>query len=231
MELDRQQNSGGAVSSGSDRTKSTAGSSASRARELATLIQKDISTGRLSAGSWLKQVDLEAQYGASRLDIRQALDRLEEKGFVKLEANRGYKVETFDAQRYRNIVSIRATLEIAAGEDVMGRIDEAGLAALQHHADLFAKAVAGGTIAEQEEANFAFHSAMLAFCSNRDLVSLIFDLRGRVPVSFTRERNTATRLAGTAQDHYDIVACLRRHDRDGLAAILRQHVLGGIDNI
>lgn len=209
--------------------KRAVGGSASRARQLARLIERDISTGRLSAGSWLKQVDLEAQYGASRLDIRQALDRLEEKGFVKLEANRGYRVETFDKARFRNVVTIRAILEVAAAGEVLKHIDAAGLERLRQRADAFAEAVKAGTVLAQEEANHAFHAAMLEFCPNSDLVSMIFDLRSRVPVTLTREKNTATLLARTARDHYEIVERLRERNKPGLEAIVHQHVLGGLE--
>ncbi len=205
------------------------GSSAMRARQLATLIEKDISTGRLSAGTWLKQVDLEVQYGASRIDIRQALDRLEEKGFVKLETNRGYRVEEFDTERFRNVVTIRSILEVAAAEEVVKHIDEAGLAALERHAALFAEAVASGTVGAQEQTNYAFHTAMLSFCPNRDLVAMIFDLRSRVPVTLTREKNTATLLARTASEHFGIVERLRERDKPGLVALIRQHVLAGLE--
>lgn len=214
---------------GETRGKRAAGGSASRARELAKLIEKDISIGRLSAGSWLKQVDLEAQYGASRLDIRQALDRLEEKGFVKLEANRGYRVETFDKARFHNVVTIRAILEVAAAGEVLKHIDEAGLERLRMRADAFAEAVSAGTVLAQEEANYAFHAAMLEFCPNRDLVSMIFDLRSRVPVTLTREKNTAALLANTVREHYEIVERLRERDKPGLEGIVHQHVLGGLE--
>lgn len=215
---------------GGDRSKKRkSGGSASRARELAKLIQRDISWGRLSAGSWLKQVDLEAQYDASRLDIRQALDRLEEKGFVRLEANRGYRVETFDTARFRNVVTIRAMLEAAAAQDVLERIDEKGLDRLQGKADAFASMIATGTVVDQEEANHAFHKVMLDFCANRDLVAMIFELRSRVPVTVTREKNTAALLADAAEDHYRIVERLRQRDKQGLDAIVRKHVLSGLE--
>jgi DNA-binding GntR family transcriptional regulator len=219
----------GGGTDGGARGARAAGGSASRARELAKLIEKDISTGRLSAGSWLKQVDLEAQYSASRLDIRQALDRLEEKGFVKLEANRGYRVETFDKERFRNVVTIRAILEVAAAGEVLKHIDEAGLGRLQQRADAFAQAVNAGTVVAQEEANYAFHAVMLEFCPNRDLVSMIFDLRSRVPVTLTREKNTAALLANTVREHYEIVERLREGDKPGLEAVVHKHVLGGLE--
>lgn len=211
------------------RERGPAGGSAARARDLARLIEKDISTGRLSAGSWLKQVDLEAQYGATRLDIRQALDRLEEKGFVKLEANRGYRVETFDTDRFRNVVTIRAILEVAAAQEVLKRIDAEGLSRLDRHAANFADAVAADTVLAQEHANYEFHAAMLAYCPNPDLVAMIFDLRSRVPVTLTREKNTAGILAQTVRDHYDIVEHLRRRDEPALIEAVRRHVLTGLE--
>ena len=61
------------------------------------------------------------------------------------------------------------------------------------------------------------------------LVSMIFDLRSRVPVTLTREKNTATLLARTVQEHYEIVERLRQKDRPGLELIVHQHVLGGLE--
>jgi DNA-binding GntR family transcriptional regulator len=210
------------------KTTFSGSSSAVRSRRLAGLIERDISTGRLSAGAWLKQVDLEEQYGAARLDIRQALDRLEEKGLVQLVANRGYRVEEFNYERFRNVVTIRAILEVAAAEEVMKHIDEAGLAQIHDHAGRFAHAVEVGTVLEQEEANRAFHAVMLRYCPNQDLVAMIFELRSRVPVTITREKNTATILACTVRDHFEIVERLRARDGAGLAAVVRRHVLTGL---
>lgn len=209
----------------------TGNSSASRARHLAGEIEKGIRTGRLSTGTWLKQVDLESQYGASRLDVRQALDRLVEKGLVRLETNRGYRVEEFSIERFRNVVTIRAILEVAAAEQVLGNIDAAGLDRLDALAERFAQAVATGTVVEQEESNYAFHTEMLSHCPNTEMVAMIFDLRSRIPVFFAREKNTATLLAQTARDHREIVALLRERNGPALSALVRQHVLSGLKTI
>jgi DNA-binding GntR family transcriptional regulator len=195
-----------------------------RSRRLVQSIERDINTGRLSAGAWLKQVDLEEQYKASRFDIRQALDRLEEKGLVKLIANRGYRVEEFDRAQIRNLVAIRAILEVAAAEDVMANIDAKGLGELQALAQGFADAVAHDTVIAQEEANLAFHRLMLAYCRNADLVALIFEMRSRIPVALVRERNTAASMACKSQDHFDIVRHLREREGPALAALMRRHV-------
>jgi DNA-binding GntR family transcriptional regulator len=213
---------------GSARGKSAGG--ASRVRELAQTMERDIHLGRLSAGLWLKQVDLEEKYGASRFDIRHALDRLEEKGLVKLETNRGYRVEEFNVERFRNLESIRAILEVAAAEHVLTHIDSAGIDRMEKEARRFSETVSSGTSVEQEEANRDFHAAMLAYCPNKELVAMIFDLRNRIPVAFAREKNTAAILANSDRTHFEIIECLRKRDKPGLVAAVRRHVLPGAEN-
>ena len=126
-------------------------------------------------------------------------------------------------------MTIRAILEVAAAAEVLKHIDEAGLERLHRRADAFAEAVNAGTVIAQEEANYAFHAAMLEFCPNADLVSMIFDLRSRVPVTLTREKNTAAILANTVREHYEIVERLRERDKAALEAVVHKHVLGGLE--
>jgi DNA-binding GntR family transcriptional regulator len=200
-----------------------------RTRDLAARIERDIVSGRLSGGAWLKQIDLEEKYGSTRLDIRQALERLAERGMVELVARRGYRVKEVDATRLRNILKVRAVLEVAAAEEVMGRIDETGFTRLEELAQAFDRAVKSGTVVEQEETNRAFHMEMLRYCGNQELVQMIFDLRSRIPAAITRERNTATLMAQATEDHFTIITHLRAGDLEGLTALMRRHVLASFN--
>ena len=196
-----------------------------KAAELTRRIEHDISVGVLPMGAWLKQVDLEAAYGCNRIDLRGALDRLVEKGLVVQIAQRGYRVQQFDPRRMVEISGVRAILEVAAVEEVMNAIDETGLTGLMDAAHAFDAAVRGGTVVEQEAGNALFHERMLAFCSNRELVATIFELRRRVPLVFTRERNTGTIMRRAALQHFDMVGKLRARDLQGLREVMRMHVV------
>jgi DNA-binding GntR family transcriptional regulator len=197
-------------------------------KELALQIERDINLGRLSPGSWLKQIDLESTYGVSRLAVRQALERLAERGHVELFPNRGYRVKEFDLQRFNNIINIRAILEVAAAEMVSGQVDEDSHARMQTAAERFSQAVANGTSAEREEANRAFHHEMLRTCPNRDLVDLIFDLRDRIPVAVQREKFNTTMLQRSAQEHFQMIELLRGGNRSALGSLVRKHALGSL---
>src|SRR5690606_15276739 len=71
-------------------------------------IAQDIHTGRLSPGTWLKQIDVELRYGAERPAVRTALDALAKRRLVQRIPNRGYRVAEFSGQQIREIFFIRS---------------------------------------------------------------------------------------------------------------------------
>src|SRR5262249_16247142 len=147
---------------------------------LITRIERDINIGALSPGAWLKQIDLERRYGATRLDVRQALDALVARRLVTHVPNRGYHVREFDQRQISDIYEVRAILESAAAEHVVAQVTDERLRALTRCAETFESATAHGTLLDQNEANIAFHHELLAMCPNRELVELIMDMRQRI---------------------------------------------------
>src|SRR5215471_16120101 len=93
-----------------DTTKEPAKEPLKEAGDVATRIERDINIGALSPGAWLKQIDLERRYGATRLDVRQALDALVARRLVAHVPNRGYHVREFDQRSISDIYEVRAIL-------------------------------------------------------------------------------------------------------------------------
>ncbi|MBO1079215.1 GntR family transcriptional regulator [Roseomonas haemaphysalidis] len=207
------------------------GGAGHRTGDLAARIEADINVGHLGTGAWLKQIDLEGRYGCTRIDLRQALDRLANKGLVRLVANRGYRVAEMEPHRLAEILELRAVVETAAVLRVLGRPGPADLDALEPLAADFAHAVAHGTVVEQEATNRAFHAALLGHCPNREMVATVFELRSRVPAAVTRQKNTQAILERTAREHVVMIDCLRRQDAEGLRAVTRSHILGDVEQI
>jgi DNA-binding GntR family transcriptional regulator len=204
------------------------GGAVHRTSDLAARIEADINVGLLGTGAWLKQIDLEGRYGCTRIDLRQALDRLAAKGLVRLVTNRGYRVAEMEPRRLFEILELRSLVETEATAQVLGRVPPEALDGLEPLAAAFAAAVAKGTVAEQEDANRAFHVALLQHCPNREMVEAVFELRSRVPAAVTRQKNTQMILERTARDHFEIIGCLRRGDAAGLRAVMHSHILGSI---
>jgi DNA-binding GntR family transcriptional regulator len=177
----------------------------------------------------LKQADLQREYRCSRIDLREALNRLVEKGLVSLEPNRGYRVQKVDETRLLHLLQVRAVLEVEAIESIVTNTEQTALVELRSLAAAFSEAVMNGTVLEQERTNREFHDAFLRGCSNPELVWLINDLRNRTPVAQNRRKNTHAWLLQTADDHVEMISLLEPRDVRALRALMRRHVLGGTD--
>src|SRR5438477_8496877 len=112
--------------------------------DVAARIERDINIGTLSPGAWLKQIDLERRYGATRLDVRQALDGLVARRLVTHVPNRGYHVREFDQRQISDIYEVRAILEVAAAEHLVAHVTDERLRALTRRAETFEGATAHG---------------------------------------------------------------------------------------
>jgi DNA-binding GntR family transcriptional regulator len=191
---------------------------------LADRLARDIQAGVYGSGAWLKQIDLQERYGAKRLDVRRALDHLTQKRLIQHVPNRGYHVHPADADRQDQIRDIRVLLEVGAAADLMPNVTDAKVAQLRALAERFEQLVLTGTLLEQYEVNLEFHQALYDMCRNRELVSLIQDMRGRAIAAPATQWMTRARVEKSVREHFDIVAALQARDTRRLQKIIREHV-------
>lgn len=71
--------------------------------------------GSLEAGAPLRQEEIAARLGISRLPIREALRRLESEGLAMLRPRRGYVVASLNRDEIDDVLDLQATLEARAG--------------------------------------------------------------------------------------------------------------------
>src|SRR5438445_11521018 len=109
--------------------------------EVVERIARDIQSGALAPGMWLKQIDLEQRYGCTRIEIRRALDRLAQRRLVEHIHNRGYHVFEPDGSETTNILEIRCILETAAADSIVGNADAASVKRLAELARRFDKLI------------------------------------------------------------------------------------------
>ncbi|ELY5842813.1 TPA: GntR family transcriptional regulator [Klebsiella pneumoniae] len=192
---------------------------------VANLLAMDINTGEFQPGSWLKQVELAERYHCPRSEVRRALDQLVIERLVQHVPNRGYHVYTPNEEQRRNISAIRAILESASAEDIVEHIQSHQLDTLRQCAEMFDHNTQYGTILQQYESNLAFHRALLAPCSNMDMIELIFELRSRVPSAALGQWNSHARIVQSSEEHFAMVTAIEHQDSALLAQLMRQHIL------
>lgn len=193
--------------------------------ELANEIARAIHVRAYRPGEWLRQIDLEEAFQATRFDVRTALDELAVRKTIEHVPNRGYRVTEIDLETYRAIRDTRIILESAAARLVIGKIDDAALAKLEVLAREFTQAVQSGTRVEQSEINRAFHSLIYAHCGNPVLVETIWSLRDRSRGSAVTVWASHQALLASDADHHAMVAAIRAGDGERLAALTAHHII------
>ncbi|CAD5253186.1 conserved hypothetical protein [Bosea sp. 62] len=193
--------------------------------ELANEIAKAIHIRAYRPGEWLRQIDLEEAFQATRFDVRTALDELSVRKTIEHVPNRGYRVVEVDLATYRAIRDTRIILESAASRLVIGRVDDDAVARLDALAHEFSQAVQSGTRVEQSEINRAFHSLIYAHCGNPVLVETIWSLRDRSRGSAVTVWASHQALLASDADHHAMVAAIRAGDGERLAELISQHIL------
>ena len=145
-----------------------------KADEIALVLEDEIVSGQIEAGSVLRQEQLSDRFGVSRTPIREALRRLAALGLVSFVPNRGVRVRTLSREELREAFLVRAELESLATEVATPRMGPAQLeeldAAEQRFAELTAaqRQQARSGAADRElavewmKANYAFHDVIYA---------------------------------------------------------------------
>ncbi|BCH67841.1 MULTISPECIES: GntR family transcriptional regulator [Rhizobium/Agrobacterium group] len=192
--------------------------------DVTDLILHDILTGVLSAGSWLKQSDLERRYNCTRQEVRRALDRLALRRLVAHEPNRGYHVFAPDERQAEQISDIRIILETSVADRIVANATPDTIDDLRQLAHRFDELIQTGTVLELYEANLAFHRALLSLCGNDELVALVRDIRERTSSAPVSQWNTRARIDKSSTEHHQMINALAVGDVELFKQVTVLHI-------
>ncbi|MGO4172943.1 GntR family transcriptional regulator [Bosea sp. TAF32] len=194
---------------------------------LANEIAQAIRLRAFRPGEWLRQIDLEERFQATRFDVRSALDELAVRKTIEHVPNRGYRVAEVDMKTYREIQATRIVLETAAADGIAARIDTAAVARLTEAAERFSAVVLTGSRTEQSEINRAFHQLLYSFCGNAVLEEMIWGLRDRERGTQMTVWSSHESLLRSDREHYAMIEALKAGDAPRLAKVIADHILTG----
>lgn len=179
-----------------------------------------IISGVLEPGARLRQDHVAAEFGASHVPVREALQRLEAQGLAVSEPRRGVRVAAFDLREVREVAEMRAALEVLALRHAGPHLTRAIL-------DQAEEATRAGDhspdVRSWEEANRRFHRLIVTPCAMPRLLAAIDDLHA-ASARFLFSAWRSEWEARTDHDHRAILAALRAGQIEDAAAILARHV-------
>lgn len=190
---------------------------------IAAALREEILGGGYQPGERIRQQDLAAQNGASRVPVREALRILEAEGLVTLVANAGSWVSRLSAQECTEMYQMRERLEplllaysaAALSDDVIDQLQELA-DAMRQSAD----------VEHFIRLDRRFHLLSYSAASTIMLGDTILRMWNRTQ----HYRRAYTRMFRAERDdsvHYDhqlLVAALRNRDAEDAERVLAGHI-------
>ena len=213
----------GAPNHGATYQGPAAGSTASH--RIADALRAAILDGGYLPGERIRQEDIAARSGASRIPVREALRLLQAEGLVTLVANSGAWVAKLSLAECAELYQIRERLE-----PLLLRASLPGLdgAAIDHMAGLAGvMEAAGGDVDAFLRADREFHLASYAAAALGETANIIGKMWNSTQHYRREFTKIASRRAGldvTHLEHRLLVDCLRRGDPDDAERVLVMHI-------
>jgi DNA-binding GntR family transcriptional regulator len=194
------------------------------ADDIADSLREDILSGRLTGGEIIRQDELAARHGVSRMPARDALRRLESEALIEIHPTRGAVVAPFDPDAIREIYALRALLE---GEALTLSCPRLSAADIDEAEAALARLEAERDPARIGALNSRFHLALCAACGNARLLDLIAGQHAGAERYVRRLLTGLDHQAQSQAEHRAMLDACRRGDVETAVATLRRHLDDG----
>ncbi|MGG3563903.1 GntR family transcriptional regulator [Neobacillus rhizosphaerae] len=183
------------------------------------LIRQAILKGDFKPGERLKQADLADAMGVSRMPIREAFQKLEAEGLIKLEPHKGAVVKSIHVGDIEEIYALRAELEkMAVYQSIEHLTDEdiKQLTALVEQMEL------SEDVDEFINYNIEFHRLLIKRCTWERLNSFISTLWNGLPQQTPHILNGQKDTSNI--EHRSILNAVINKDKETAANLVSNHI-------
>jgi len=186
-------------------------------------LREAISSGQLSAGTHLAEVELSAALGVSRGTLREALRHLQQEGLLTADSRGRLSVRVVNAREVDEIFAVREALEGLALQQICKLGDRAAIVT-DLHLKLDELRAAEGDFVAQLNADLAFHARMCELSGNATLLQTWRAVSGLARAAITAA-GAETALHNMAYErHLPIVELIESGDIAAGKAFLAQHM-------
>ena len=191
-----------------------------------TWTRRRILDGTLAPDAMISEGEVAELVGVSRTPVREAFLRLANEGFLRLYPKRGAVVVPVTESDMRDVLQARLLIEPWAASLAARRPDRDELGPrLSEHVDALVAAARANDAATYQEADRAFHVAIVEASANRLLAEFYRSLRDRqLRVGAAALVNTAGREQTILEEHRAIADAIAAGDAEGAAEAVRAHV-------
>lgn len=163
---------------------------------------EDISSGVLTPGQRLDEVQLTERFGVSRTPVREALSRLTAQGILVPGAKRGVQIAEYSREELSQIFEAMHEIEVACARIVSQRVSLLSRAEIENAQSNCVKAAEANDLSGFLQANENFHQAIYRATGNPYMAQIASDFR----------RRTGPFRSKKFANHEDLLVSARSHD-------------------
>jgi DNA-binding GntR family transcriptional regulator len=185
------------------------------------LLRQSLDRGRWASGSPLRQEEIAAEFGVSRVPVREALFQLQAEGLVQMVPNKGMYVRTASASDLREWFRLRVLIET----DVLVEAIPRHTAATLNRVDTVQAALdKAHAVADWLAGDREFHEALYAPAQRVESMAMVRRLRYLVDRFYFSRMKPSSRAQGWHEEHHALVRAVRRRDAKAASKVLQAHL-------
>jgi DNA-binding GntR family transcriptional regulator len=188
---------------------------------VAEALRKGILQGLIKGGRVLRQEELAAAFGVSRIPIREAFRQLEAEGLIKLYPHRGAVVSSLSALEVQELFEIRLPLETTALRLAIPNLTGADIQKAANILQLADQTPSGG---HWGELNWEFHAALYAPARRPRLLAMLVNLQENVDRYMRLVLTGMDYQAHSQAEHYRLLEACRSEEVEKAVALLAAHI-------
>jgi DNA-binding GntR family transcriptional regulator len=183
-------------------------------------IKQHILEGRLDGDSRLTEDFLSKQLGISKSPIREALNRLEAEGLIRIEPRRGAYLQAFSIKDINELYDLREALETHVVRTA--ELSDPLLTRLRQSVRRMRKFLKENDKPKYIDEDMLFHAELAGATGNDRLCRILENVQNQIWIF---RRKTYDLSSSSAPDHHDaIVSALEKGDRAAAEQAMSEHI-------
>lgn len=183
-------------------------------------LRSEITSGRYTPGTPLRQDELARTLGVSHIPVREALRQLESEGIVTIRPRRGAIVAELSAREVRELNEMRVALECCALRLSIPHMQDSDLRKAETILDRIDR-----TPSRWGAFNTDFHLAIYQAADRPRLVATIAALERNVERYLHHEARVANNLIESQREHRRLLELIAARKADEACDLLTAHIL------
>jgi DNA-binding GntR family transcriptional regulator len=179
---------------------------------------------QIPPGGKLNEGDLARALGISRTPIREAINRLEKEGLVKIIPQRGAYVVQFSEKDVFELFLIRENLEGLAAYLAATKMTAKDFSKLESFVEGFTEPFDEKEIRRYAREDFKFHQAVVQFSGAQRLINLISTLHDYIRIFRLTTMGVSGRMKISIEEHRELLAAFRQKNPEEAERKMREHI-------